>query len=113
MEQLETTLAAIAGANTIEAVEAIRVAALGKQGWVSALLKSLGGMTPDDDSPGMAGFMTGSVATMNPDGKRRGPPREFPPGFHVAAPGPSHEETPKPKSKQPAMSRSGHKLPKK
>jgi hypothetical protein len=29
MEQLETTLAAIAGADTIEAVEAIRVAALG------------------------------------------------------------------------------------
>ncbi len=47
MEQLETTLAAIAGADTIEAVEAIRVAALGKQGWVSALLKSLGAMTPD------------------------------------------------------------------
>jgi phenylalanyl-tRNA synthetase alpha chain len=47
MEQFETTLTAIAAADTIETVEAIRVAALGKQGWVSALLKSLGGMTPD------------------------------------------------------------------
>ena len=47
MEQLELTLAAIAGADTIEAVETLRVAALGKQGWVSALLKSLGGMTPE------------------------------------------------------------------
>ncbi len=48
MEQLETTLAAIAAADTIEAVEALRVGALGKQGWVSALLKSLGGMTPEE-----------------------------------------------------------------
>jgi phenylalanyl-tRNA synthetase alpha chain len=28
--------------DTLDAVEAIRVAALGKQGWVSALLKTLG-----------------------------------------------------------------------
>jgi len=51
MEQLDqqqtATLAAIAEAATPEAVETIRVAALGKQGWVSALLKSLGGMTPE------------------------------------------------------------------
>lgn len=51
MEQLDQqqteTLAAIAGAGTPDALEAIRVAALGKQGWVSALLKSLGGMTPE------------------------------------------------------------------
>lgn len=51
MEQLEeqqaATLGAIAAATTPDAVEAIRIAALGKQGWVSALLKSLGGMTPD------------------------------------------------------------------
>ncbi|MCH7629363.1 MAG: phenylalanine--tRNA ligase subunit alpha, partial [Proteobacteria bacterium] len=47
MEQLEQTLAAIAAADTPDAVEAIRVAALGKQGWVSALLKTLGGMSPD------------------------------------------------------------------
>jgi phenylalanyl-tRNA synthetase alpha chain len=48
MEQLETTLAAIVGADTIEAVEGLRVAALGKQGWVSALLKSLGGMSAEE-----------------------------------------------------------------
>jgi phenylalanyl-tRNA synthetase alpha chain len=47
MEQLEPTLAAIAGTETIEALEAIRVAALGKQGWVSVLLKSLGAMSPE------------------------------------------------------------------
>ncbi|CAH0497602.1 phenylalanine--tRNA ligase subunit alpha [Novosphingobium sp. CECT 9465] len=51
MEQLDQkqaeTLGAIADAATPDAVEAIRVAALGKQGWVSALLKSLGGMTPE------------------------------------------------------------------
>jgi phenylalanyl-tRNA synthetase alpha chain len=51
MEQLEQqqaeTLGAIADAATPEAVEAIRVAALGKQGWVSALLKTLGGMSPE------------------------------------------------------------------
>ena len=46
-QQRADTIAAIAQANTPEAVEAIRVSALGKQGWVSALLKSLGGMTPD------------------------------------------------------------------
>ena len=47
MEQLEQTLAAIAAADTPDLVEAIRVSALGKQGWVSALLKTLGAMTPD------------------------------------------------------------------
>jgi phenylalanyl-tRNA synthetase alpha subunit len=52
MEQLDhqqaQTLGAIAAATTAEAVEAIRVAALGKQGWVSALLKTLGGMSPEE-----------------------------------------------------------------
>lgn len=48
MEQLDQTLAAIAAADTPEAVEAIRVAALGKQGWVSALLKTLGAMSPEE-----------------------------------------------------------------
>jgi phenylalanyl-tRNA synthetase alpha chain len=51
MENLDTTLgetlAAIAAADTADAVEAIRIAALGKQGWVSALLKTLGAMTPE------------------------------------------------------------------
>ena len=44
----ETALAAIAGAATIEALEAERVAALGKQGWISQLLKTLGQMSPEE-----------------------------------------------------------------
>lgn len=51
MQELDTqqaaTLDQIAAAATVEAVEAIRVAALGKQGWVSALLKTLGAMSPE------------------------------------------------------------------
>lgn len=41
-------LAAIETAATLDAVEAARVALLGKQGSVSALLKTLGGMSPDE-----------------------------------------------------------------
>ena len=40
-------LAAIASATTADALEAVRISALGKQGSVSALLKSLGGMTAE------------------------------------------------------------------
>ena len=39
--------AAIDAADTPDALEAVRVASLGKQGSVSALLKTLGGMTPE------------------------------------------------------------------
>ena len=46
---LETeTLAAIAAAGTLDALEAARIAALGKQGSVSALLKTLGAMSPEE-----------------------------------------------------------------
>ncbi|PCD04578.1 phenylalanine--tRNA ligase subunit alpha [Sphingomonas spermidinifaciens] len=52
MSELQTLqvdlLARVEGAASIEAVEAIRVEALGKQGRVTALLKSLGGMTPEE-----------------------------------------------------------------
>src|SRR3954467_6483405 len=41
-------LAHIAAASDLPALEAERVAALGKQGAVTALLKSLGGMTPEE-----------------------------------------------------------------
>ena len=41
-------LADIAAADTLDAVEALRVGALGKQGVVTALLKTLGGMSPDE-----------------------------------------------------------------
>jgi phenylalanyl-tRNA synthetase alpha chain len=42
------TLAAIAAADGLDALEALRVAALGKQGSVSALLKTLGQMSPEE-----------------------------------------------------------------
>src|SRR5919108_2745235 len=46
---LETELLnAVAAANDEAALEAVRVAALGKSGSVSALLKTLGSMTPDE-----------------------------------------------------------------
>ena len=41
-------LAGIAAANDEAALEAVRVAALGKSGSITALLKTLGGMTPDE-----------------------------------------------------------------
>ena len=45
---LETELlAAIAAASDEAALEAVRVAALGRHGSVSALLKTLGAMTPE------------------------------------------------------------------
>jgi phenylalanyl-tRNA synthetase alpha chain len=47
--QLETDLAArVDAAADLAALEAVRVAALGKSGQVSELLKSLGGMSPDE-----------------------------------------------------------------
>jgi phenylalanyl-tRNA synthetase alpha chain len=47
--QLETELtAAVAKAGDETALEAVRVAALGKNGSISALLKTLGAMTPDE-----------------------------------------------------------------
>jgi phenylalanyl-tRNA synthetase alpha chain len=42
------TLAAIAAATDLDVLEAVRVAALGKQGSVSALLKTLGQMSPEE-----------------------------------------------------------------
>ena len=45
--RLDSTLAAIAAAEDADALEAQRIAALGKQGWVSAALKTLGGMSPE------------------------------------------------------------------
>ncbi len=42
------TLAAVAAASDLAALEDVRIAALGKQGSVSVLLKSLGGMSPEE-----------------------------------------------------------------
>jgi len=44
----DAALAHIAAADTIEALEEQRVASLGKKGWVSLELKSLGSMSPDE-----------------------------------------------------------------
>ncbi|MEY2882855.1 MAG: phenylalanine--tRNA ligase subunit alpha, partial [Pseudomonadota bacterium] len=43
-------LGQIAAASSPEALEAVRVAAMGKSGSVTALLKTLGGMTPEQRS---------------------------------------------------------------
>ncbi|MXO91254.1 phenylalanine--tRNA ligase subunit alpha [Pontixanthobacter aquaemixtae] len=52
MDDLQTrkddALEAIAAAANPDALEALRVEALGKQGWVSQLLKTLGKMTPEE-----------------------------------------------------------------
>ncbi len=42
------TLSSIDAANTLDALEAVRIDALGKQGSVSALLKTLGQMSPEE-----------------------------------------------------------------
>ncbi|GGD85322.1 phenylalanine--tRNA ligase alpha subunit [Tsuneonella deserti] len=46
-ERLAAALAAIGEAGDADALEAQRIAALGKQGWISAALKTLGAMTPE------------------------------------------------------------------
>jgi phenylalanyl-tRNA synthetase alpha chain len=48
MSDLATTLARIAAAPDLAALDAERVAAVGKNGWVTALLKTLGGMSPEE-----------------------------------------------------------------
>jgi len=49
LDHLQTDLIArIAAADSLDALDAVRVAALGKQGAVTALLKTLGGMSPDE-----------------------------------------------------------------
>ena len=48
MSDVEQTLERIAAAGDLQALDGERVAALGKNGWVTALLKTLGGMTPDE-----------------------------------------------------------------
>jgi phenylalanyl-tRNA synthetase alpha chain len=49
-DQKAASLAVIAEAETLEALDAERVAALGKKGWVSMALKTLGGMSPEERS---------------------------------------------------------------
>ena len=62
------TLTDIAAVETLETLEAVRIAALGKQGSVSALLKSLGGMTAEERQEqgplinGLREAVTGAIA---------------------------------------------------
>ncbi len=46
--QTQAALAAITAAASLDALEAERLEALGKKGWVSLALKTLGGMSPDE-----------------------------------------------------------------
>jgi phenylalanyl-tRNA synthetase alpha chain len=48
MSDLNATLSRIAAAPDLPALDQVRVEALGKSGWVTALMKTLGGMTPDE-----------------------------------------------------------------
>ena len=60
--------AAIDAADSPDALEAVRVAALGKQGSVSALLKTLGGMTPEQrqsEGPKINGLREAVAAALS------------------------------------------------
>jgi len=46
--QTEAALAAIGAADSLDALEAERLETLGKKGWVSLALKTLGGMSPEE-----------------------------------------------------------------
>jgi phenylalanyl-tRNA synthetase alpha chain len=67
--QLESELiGAVAKANDEAALEAVRIAALGKSGSVSALLKTLGTMTPDErkaNGPKINGLKDKVTAALN------------------------------------------------
>ncbi|MFN3450857.1 MAG: phenylalanine--tRNA ligase subunit alpha [Sphingorhabdus sp.] len=71
---LQTELmAAIDSADTLDALEAVRISALGKQGSVSALLKTMGAMSPDErqrQGPiinGLRESVTGALAAKKAD----------------------------------------------
>ena len=60
-DQKTELLGAIAAASDADALESIRVAALGKSGTITALLKTLGGMSPDErqaKAPAIQGLRT-------------------------------------------------------
>lgn len=65
---LQTELmAAIDSADTLDALEAVRISALGKQGSVSALLKTMGAMSPDErqtQGPVINGLRESVTATL-------------------------------------------------
>jgi phenylalanyl-tRNA synthetase alpha chain len=67
-KQLQTELLGqIAAAATPEVLEAVRVAAMGKSGSVTALLKTLGGMTPEQrqiEGPKLNGLREAVTAAL-------------------------------------------------
>ena len=48
MIDIDQVIAQIDGAETLEALEGLRIQYLGKQGSISGLLKTLGGMSPEE-----------------------------------------------------------------
>src|SRR5436305_12985517 len=76
-DQLEAqVLAAIAGAGDEAALEAVRVAALGKKGSISALLSTLGKMSPDERRTRGAEINALKDKVSDALGRRRTEPKE-------------------------------------
>jgi phenylalanyl-tRNA synthetase alpha chain len=59
------TLAAIEAATSADAVEALRIEALGKQGWISQALKTLGAMSPEERLAAAPGIQAMREAVAN------------------------------------------------
>ena len=60
-KQVADTLERLHAADSVDTVEAIRVEALGKQGWLSGLMKTLGKMSPEErqvEAPRIQGLRT-------------------------------------------------------
>ncbi|URD60225.1 phenylalanine--tRNA ligase subunit alpha [Sphingomonas sp. KRR8] len=68
MTDLDNTLARIAAASNLQALDSERVSALGKSGWVTALLKTLGSLSPEErqtrgpEIQGMRGAVADAIA---------------------------------------------------
>lgn len=60
--QTEAALAAIAAAASLDALEAERLETLGKKGWVSLALKTLGGMSPEERTAAAPAIQSARVA---------------------------------------------------
>jgi len=63
------TLAKVETANDMDSLDAIRVAAIGKKGEISLLLKTLGKMTPEERN--VQGPIINGARTVVADAKRR------------------------------------------
>ena len=81
---------AITDAESLDALEQVRVAALGKKGRVSELMKGLGKMSPDERKEagpllnGLKARITDAITTRS---RRRAPARASPSGrLHAARP---------------------------